>query len=161
VTFDLYAWKSPRNLDAEQAQALLANWQEAGGDPGASPFEPAADIGWFYRELIADVPGLETVSDAVPTQSRVPIWMSGTDEPPARVVGMRLSPATPDAIGSILSLAAKYDLVLFDTRTRRLHGPALAAQGRGVAARRLILGNPTGCAQRQDAASIMSGTQTV
>jgi len=124
VTFDLYAWKSPRELDADRAEALLDSWHEMGGDPSLSPFKPSTDVGWFYRELMKDVPGLEASSDAVPNASRAPIWLSATLEPPARVVGMRLSAATPrDALDSIFGLAEKYDLVLFEVRSRRVHFP--------------------------------------
>jgi hypothetical protein len=124
VTFDLYAWKTPRDLDDEHARTLVDGWQEAGGDPAASPFDPSTDVGWFFRELMQDEPALEVSSDAVPTQTRTPIWLSGTDEPPARVVGVRLSPATSrGALDTIFSLAAKYDLVLFDARIGRVHLP--------------------------------------
>ena len=41
MTFDLYIWKSPRDLDGEAAEALVASWQAAGGDPATSPFEPS------------------------------------------------------------------------------------------------------------------------
>ena len=106
------------------AVALLQGWQEAGGDPRESPFEPSTDVGWFYRELMKDAPELEASSDAVPNPSTTPIWLSGTPEPPARVVGMRLSPDTPqNVLESIFGLAAKYDLVLFDARSRRVHLP--------------------------------------
>jgi hypothetical protein len=124
VTFDLYAWQSPRAIDDDGAEALLEHWVEAGGDPRNSPFEPSTDVGWFYRELMKDVPGLEVSSDAVPNKSSTPIWRSTTDEPPARVVGIRLSPGLPaDALDTIFELATKYDLVLFDTRSRRVHLP--------------------------------------
>ena len=50
--------------------------------------------------------------------------MSGTDEPPARLVAIRLPPdTTGETVGDIFSLAMKYDLVLFDARSRRLHLP--------------------------------------
>ena len=95
-----------------------------GGDPSMSPFEPSTDVGWFYRELIKDAPGLEAISDAEPTRSSVPIWLATTTEPPARVVALRISPATPpDTLDAILGLAAKYDLVLFDARSRKVHLP--------------------------------------
>ena len=124
MTFDLYAWTSPRDLDAERAEALIESWQEAGGDPSKSPFEPSSDVGWFYRELMKDMPGLEASSDAVPNPSSTPIWLSTTPEPPARLVRMRLSPDTQhDVVNSIFGLAAKYDLVLFDARSRRVHLP--------------------------------------
>jgi hypothetical protein len=124
VTFDLYAWKSPRDLDADRAAALIEGWHQTGGDPSESPFEPSTDVGWFYRELIKDVPGLATSSDAVPSTTSAPVWLSTTDDPPARVVGMVVSPGLPrDALEAIFGLAAKYDLVLFDTRSRRVHLP--------------------------------------
>ncbi len=124
VTFDLYIWKSPRDVDADQAGVLLKSWHEASGDPGKSPFEPSTDVGWFYRELMKDIPGVEASSDAVPNQSAAPIWLSTTPEPPARVVGVRLSPDTSYAeLDAIFGLAAKYDLVVFDARSRRVHLP--------------------------------------
>lgn len=124
VSFDLYAWKSPRDLDADHAEALLEHWPDTGSDASASPFEPSTDVGWFYRELMQEEPGLETSSDAVPSGSGTPIWLSATDEPPARVVAMRLTPTTADdALDSIYGLAMKYDLVLFDARSRRVHLP--------------------------------------
>jgi hypothetical protein len=124
VTFDLYAWKSPRDLDVDGVEALLDSWLETGGDPGMSPFEPSSDVGWFYRELMQDAAGLEASSDAVSNASTAPIWLAAAPEPPARVVGMRLSPATQgDTLELIFGLAAKYDLVLFDTRSRRIHLP--------------------------------------
>jgi hypothetical protein len=124
VTFDLYAWKSPRDLDADAAQALVDGWQQAGGDPTTSPFEPSEDIGWFYKELMKDAPELQTSSDAVPSPSKAPIWLATTTEAPARVVGIRLSPDMPhDAIDDIYGLATKYDLVLYDPHNRRVHQP--------------------------------------
>ncbi len=124
MAFDLYVWRSPRDLDADAAEALIDTWQAAGGDPAESPFEPSTDVGWFYRELMQGAPALETSTDAEPTATRTPIWLSATDEPPARVVAIRLTPATSnDALQDIVSLAMKYDLVLFDTRSRRVHLP--------------------------------------
>jgi hypothetical protein len=124
MTFDLYAWKSPRDLDADAAEALLDAWNESGGDPANSPFEPSSDVAWFYRELMKEEPELGASSDAVPNQSTVPIWLATTDEAPARVVRVPVSAATPrDTIDSIFGLAAKYDLVLYDTQSRRLHRP--------------------------------------
>ena len=121
---DLYVWKSPRDVDAPAADDLIRQWQAGGGDPRESPFEPNTDVGWFHRELVKDVPGVVASTDAVPTTSNTPIWLAATDEPPARVVAISLSPGTPpDTVGSIVSLAAKYDLVLFDARSRRVYLP--------------------------------------
>ena len=124
MTFDLYVWKAPRDLDVQRAEAMLQGWHAAGGDPGQSPFEPSTDIGWFHRELVDGNPGLDISTDAVRSDSRTPIWMSGTDEAPARLVALRLTRPTPDeVVEDILSLAAKYDLVVFDAEERQLHLP--------------------------------------
>lgn len=124
MTFDLYVWQSPRDLHADRAETLIESWQEAGGDPGTSPFEPSSDVGWFHRELTKDVPGLDLSSDAVPNVSSTPIWLAGTPEQPARVVAIRLSAGLPaDALDTIFALAIKYDLVVFDAGSHRIHLP--------------------------------------
>lgn len=124
MTVDLYVWHAPRDLDAEGAAALIAAWQASGGDPAASPFEPSTDVGWFHRELRQDEPSLVLGSDAVPSTSTTPIWLSGSDEPPARVVAIGLSGAAAgEALETIYGLAAKYDLVVFDAHNGRLHRP--------------------------------------
>jgi hypothetical protein len=125
MAYDLYVWQSPRDLDDDKAAALLESWQEAGGDPSTSPFEPSTDVGWFYRELLKDVPGVVAKSDAVGNPSNAPIWLAATtDEPPARVVGISVAPTAPrDTLEAIFGLATKYDLVLFDARSRRVHLP--------------------------------------
>jgi hypothetical protein len=125
VTFDLYAWKSPRDLDADGAAALVQRWHDEGADPAAGPFEPSSDVGWFHRELVSDRTGLELVSDANPTPSTKPVWLSGgDDEPPSRLVAIRVGPeATGDDLDDVFSLAAKYDLVVFDARSGLVHVP--------------------------------------
>jgi hypothetical protein len=125
VTFDLYAWKSPRDLDADGVRAMLSAWEDAGGDPATSPFEPSTDVGWFFRELTKDEPELDATSDALPNTSTGPLWLTAPpDPPPARVVRIPVSPAIPrDLLGSIYGLAAKYDLVLYDTRSGAVHLP--------------------------------------
>jgi hypothetical protein len=125
VTFELYVWKSPRDLDADGIAALLDDWQAAGGEPATSPFEPSSDVGWFYLELTKDEPELDASSDALPNAGTTPIWLGTTPEPPpARVVRIPVTAATPtDALESVYGLAAKYDLVLYDTRDRGLHLP--------------------------------------
>jgi hypothetical protein len=132
---DLYVWSAPRDLDPDRAEALVAQWEANGGDPARSPFEPSTDVGWFHRELRQDAPDLDLSSDAVPSTTRTPIWLSSSDEPPARIVAIRLSPDTPhDDLDAIASLGAKYDLVLFDRRNRRLMRPLdeMAAHARAT-----------------------------
>jgi hypothetical protein len=115
VTYDLFVWASPRDIDADLAEELVAGWLDAGGDPERAPFPAHTDIGWFHRELIVEWPDLEVSSDAAPNPSTRPVWLSTTDEPPARVVAIRLPPNPPgDLIDTIYGLAMKYDLPVFD-----------------------------------------------
>ena len=124
MTFDLYVWKSPRDVAADDATAMIDSWEGHGADPAASPFEPSEDVGWFHRELTKDEPDLDVASDAIPNPSTRPIWLSTEPEPPARLVAIRLAPTTtPETAETILGLASKYDLVLFDRRNRRVHLP--------------------------------------
>ena len=125
MTFELYVWKSPRDLDADSIEALLEGWHAAGGDPATSPFEPSGDVGWFYLELTKDEPELGASSDGLPSASKTPVWLGTTpDPPPARVVRIPLTAATPsDVLDSVYGLAAKYDLVLYDSRDHGLHLP--------------------------------------
>ncbi|MFL5778754.1 MAG: hypothetical protein ACJ761_07400 [Chloroflexota bacterium] len=120
-TVDLYVWSSPRDIEADAAQALIDRWQAAGGDPSESPFEPSTDVWWFHRELTHDERGVEVLSDAVPTTSRTPVWLAPDPGPPARVVRIRLTPDRRDVAESVLGLAAKYDLVVFERG--RIHRP--------------------------------------
>jgi len=125
MAFDLYVWQAPRDVDDARAAALVGDWEHAGADPAASPFEPSTDIGWFHRELKNDGTALELVSDANPNPSTKPVWLSANDvEPPARLVAIRIAPeATADDVNDVFSLAVKYDLVVFDGRSGRIHFP--------------------------------------
>ena len=125
MPFDLYVWQAPRDVDDARAAALVHEWEEAGADPASSPFEPSTDVGWFHRELKNDDTGLELVSDANPNPSTKPVWLSANDvEPPARLVAIRATPeTTPDAIGDVFGLAVKYDLVVFNAGSGRVHFP--------------------------------------
>jgi hypothetical protein len=124
VKADLYVWAAPRDVDAQRAGQLLGDWEASGGDPATSPFEPSTDIGWFVRELLEDAPGLEVATDAIPTQTSTPIWLSSKDEPAARIAAIRLPQAPSiDRLDLVFSLAAKYDLTVYDAGDRRLHRP--------------------------------------
>ena len=139
MTFDLYAWKTPRDLDADGAAALVQRWHDEGADPAASPFEPSEDVGWFHRELTRDEPDLDVVSDAVPNPSTRPVWLATDRAPPARLVAIRLAPdTTREAVNDILSLGVKYDLVLFD-RPSAPGPPATGGDG-GTRERHVLAG---------------------
>lgn len=118
MKFDLYVWAAPRDLDADQARELIEGWEAAGGDPATSPFEPSTDIGWFHREMTKDLPWLPVTSDAVANTSKLPIVLAPDDEPPARVIAIRLPRSDGDALEEVLeeiySLAVKYDSVVFE-----------------------------------------------
>jgi hypothetical protein len=114
VTDDLYIWAGPHDIDAIAAAELVATWQAAGGVPRESPFEQSTNVGWFVRELKKDHPELVVETDAVPTITSTPVWMSGSNEPPARVVVIRDYPSVAAAVRQdMLSLATKYDLAVF------------------------------------------------
>ena len=121
--FDLIVWAEPKDLDSVTARHLIDAWVAAGGDPAASPFEPSTDIGWFYRELKSDLPDVDAVSDARPTTTSRPVWLSGSDEPPARVIGIRLSEGAGGVIETVFGLAVKYDAMLFDPGSGALTRP--------------------------------------
>ena len=125
MPFDLYVWEAPRDVDHARAAALVRDWEAGGADPLTAPFEPSTNIGWFHRELKNDNTRLVLVSDANPNPSTRPAWLSANDvEPPARVVAIRIThDAAEDALGDVYGLAAKYDLVVFDARSGRVHFP--------------------------------------
>ena len=127
MKFDVYVWAAPRDLDTDAAGDLVGAWEAAGGDPAHSPFEPTTDIGWFRRELRDTLPWLEVSSDAVPTLSRLPIVLAPDDEPPARVIAVRLprddAAAMHAVLGEIYSLAVKYDTVVYEPGRSAIYEP--------------------------------------
>lgn len=126
MRFDLYVWRDPRDLDADAAGELIDGWLVAGGDPTKSPFEPSSDVGWFLYELKAEMPRLELVSDGMPSERTGPIWIQSTPEAAARLVAIHLPAEADDArdaLETIVGLATKYGLVLFDAGRRQIHRP--------------------------------------
>jgi len=121
--FDLYVWSNPRGLDAATAGAMIDRWLAEGGDPAKSPFEATSDIAWFYRELRHDSPQLELVSDAGENPNTRPVWLQSDEPAQARLVAMRLENATAEDAQEILSLAVKYDLVIYNPRQGTVREP--------------------------------------
>ena len=118
MPFDLYVWKTPRNLDREAAAALVRDWEAGGADPSNGPFEPSTDIGWFYRELQGDRHDLELLSDARPRASNRPIWLETEDEPPARLIAIRLPPGPPDPDAELRRVISPGGGAVVDPRNR-------------------------------------------
>jgi hypothetical protein len=128
--FDLYVWSAPRDVDAATAERLVQGWLDAGADPATAPFEATTDIGWFYRELTDEWPDLDALTDARPVRSSMPIVLATTEQPPARIVALRWPAEAPGELQeSIVGLATKYDLVLYDPAGQSVLRPldALAA----------------------------------
>ena len=126
MRFDLYVWRASGDLDADAAAELIDGWEGAGGDPSSSPFEASSDVGWFLYELKTEVPHLELVSDGLPSDRKGPIWVQSTQEASARIVAVRLpsdGDEARDALETIVGLATKYDLLIFDARRHQLHRP--------------------------------------
>ena len=125
MPFELYIWKSPRPADADEADALLQAWSDAGGghpragfaepsevDPGKAPFDVSDDVVWFSREMSGDAP---------------PVWSPdrpATRPHPTRLVSVPLAGEdAQETAGDVYGLAAKYDLVVYDPQQRRVHPP--------------------------------------
>ena len=127
MPFDIYVWSAPRDLDADGAGELVRNWEAAGGDPAESPFEPSTDIGWFYREITKDMPGLDALSDGEPSTSSKPIWLATEDAQLARIVGINVPRNDPERARELLEevygLAVKYDVVVFEPGRGAIHLP--------------------------------------
>ena len=134
MTFDIYVWAKPRDIDADAAEELIRDWEDGGGDPAQSPFEPSDDVGWFFRELTKDLPDVDAVSDGEPSQSRIPIWLATEDAQLARVVGINVPRDSRDRAAELLEdvygLAVKYDIVVFEPGRGQIRLPreAMAAE---------------------------------
>jgi hypothetical protein len=127
MSFDIYVWSAPRDLDADAARDLVMGWEAAGGDPADSPFEPTTDVGWFYRELTKDMPDLDAMSDGERSTSTKPIWLATEPEQHARIVGINVPRNSPEQAGEVLEeiygLAVKYDVVVFEPGRGAIHLP--------------------------------------
>ena len=87
MSFDLYVWKSPRDLDSERCRR---DDPRSGKRPAAirhrAPSSRAPTSAGSTASSCNDAPGLAASSDATPTPGGGPVWLATKDEPPARVV---------------------------------------------------------------------------
>jgi len=119
MSFDLVAWKAPAVKDEDEALAILRRF-DAAEDPDI--FEQSEDLLRFYDDLLARYPALETFDADDERLKRTP-W-SETPERSDRVIEMSIRWHAPDeALDTIVELARKYDLVLYDPQGPALHSP--------------------------------------
>jgi hypothetical protein len=117
----LYAWKSPRVTDEDEAQRLLALEDE-------SVFAASADVTRFYEELMDRLPPPESFTDEALAAGATP-WADGV-EASDRLVSLSLRwSADADDLDTIVELARKYDLVLYDPQGPSFHSPAMTETG--------------------------------
>ena len=121
MSFDLVAWKGPAVKDEDEAHALVRRF-DVSEDPDI--FDQSEDLLRFYDDLIARYPALETFDDDDEGLKRIP-W-SETPERSDRVIEISIRWSAPDeALDTIVELARKYDLVLYDPQGPAIHSPEM------------------------------------
>ena len=121
MSFDLVAWKAPAVKDEDEAGALVRRFDEKGD---ADIFEQSEDLLRFYDDVLARYPALEAFEDDDERLKRTP-W-SETPERSDRVIeiSIRWGTGVPDeALDTIVELARKYELVLYDPQGPSIHSP--------------------------------------
>ena len=119
MSFDLIAWKAPAVTDEDEARTLVRRF-DAAEDPRI--FERSQDLLGFYDDLLARYPALEAFEDDDERLKQTP-W-SETPERSDRVIEISIRWHAPDAaLETIVELARKYELVLYDPQGPSLHSP--------------------------------------
>jgi hypothetical protein len=119
MSFDLIVWKEPAVTTEEEAGSLVHRFSES-GDP--SMFHASKDVSSFYDELLQHCPALESFDDDDRRASESP-W-SVTPERSDRVIELNIRWRAPDAmVDTMVELARKYQLVLYDPQGPTLHSP--------------------------------------
>ena len=117
MSFSLYAWKTPRVTDEDEAQALLNKYNQS---EDAQLFGESDDMVRFYDELMDRYPPQESEEWVEPADNP---WAL-TPERSSRIVEMHLRWSMPGGtLDDIVDLARKYDLVLYDPQGPSLHSP--------------------------------------
>ena len=118
---DLYVWKHPFTTDEDEAQRLITHEDE-------SVFEPSAELERFYAELMELFPPPEAFTLEELEQNPVP-WADsphGSD----RLVWLSIRwSAEGEDLDTIVELARKHDLVLYDPQGPSFHSPADENEG--------------------------------
>jgi hypothetical protein len=115
MSMDLYVWKAPVVTDPDEAQQLLSLGDE-------SVFEASDDVTRFVTDLAALLPPLEALSETQLHGGGTP-WAASPDAS-ARLVALSLRwSAADEDLDTIVELARKYDLVLYDPQGPSFHSP--------------------------------------
>ena len=113
---DLYVWKHPFTTDEDEAQRLITHEDE-------SVFGQSAELEQFYVELMELFPPPEAFSAEERELNPVP-WADsphGSD----RLVWLSIRwSAKGEDLDTIVELARKHDLVLYDPQGPSFHSPA-------------------------------------
>jgi hypothetical protein len=124
MTVQLYVWKEPRVSDPEAAAELVRAWTDEGGAAAGRPFEASNDVHWFFNELVKDAPDVEATIDETHEHGTEKWWWAHEPGPTDRLAVVTLTEAThPSVVSDIFSMAAKYDLVIYDPANGRVHLP--------------------------------------
>jgi hypothetical protein len=115
MSMDLYVWKAPRVTETDDAQRLITSEDE-------SVFEQSADLERFYAELLGVFPPPETFTEEELEDNPVP-W-ADSPEGSDRLVGLSIRWSAKDEdLDTIVELARRYDLVLYDPQGPSFHSP--------------------------------------
>jgi hypothetical protein len=115
VSMTLHLWKAPRVTDPDEAQRLIELDDE-------SVFEPSEDLRRFYAELLEIFPPPEALTEEQLEDGSSP-WadtLEGTDR--LVFLSVRWS-ANDEHLDTIVELARRYDLVLYDPQGPSFHSP--------------------------------------
>jgi hypothetical protein len=129
MSFDLIVWKEPAVTTEEQASSLVNRFHES-DDPGV--FRASEDVLRFYDELLQRCPALEAFDDDDRRVAESP-W-SVTPERSDRVIELNIRWGAPDAmIDTMVELARKHQLVMYDPQGPTLHSPVVEDEPQDIA----------------------------
>jgi hypothetical protein len=121
MSMSLYVWKLPRVIDEDEAQRLVDLEDE-------SVFEPSEDLRRFYEELVELFPPPESLTGEELDAGATP-WADGV-EASDRLVWLSIRwGADGDDLDTMVELARKYDLVMYDPQGPSFHSPADENEG--------------------------------
>jgi len=121
VSMDLYVWKHPFTTDEDEAQRLITLEDE-------SVFGPSAELEQFYAELMELFPPPEAFT--VEERETNPVPWADSPEGSDRLVWLSIRWSAEDEdLETIVELARKHDLVLYDPQGPCFHSPADENEG--------------------------------